>query len=222
MYLHGKTAVITGAEGALGRSVCDKAQSSGARIVKLDIAIEHSPAQLQFAVDLNDADATRAAFNEIGQFDALFNLAGGFHFGTGVWDRSDSSWDQMFDINVNSLRNALKAAVPVLLDQGRGAIVNVGALGALTGQGQMNAYCAAKSVVMRITESLSEEVRDKGINVNAVLPSIIDTPANRAAMPDENHAAWVSPNDLAEVICFLGSEGARAIHGALVPVRNLC
>ena len=142
--------------------------------------------------------------------------------GAPVWDASDEQWELMFRVNVATLRNALRAAVPRLLSQGRGSIVNVGAYGALSGKPEMSAYCAAKSTVMRLTESLADEVRHQGVNVNAVLPTMIDTPANRAAMPDADPADWVSPNDLANVICFLGSDAAAAVHGALVPVRGLC
>ena len=97
----------------------------------------------------------------------------------------------------------------------------IGALAAREGQANMGAYIAAKSTVMRLTETLAKELRESGINVNAVLPSIIDTPANRAAMADADFGRWVDPQDLAEAICFLGSERARAIHGALLPVAGL-
>jgi NAD(P)-dependent dehydrogenase (short-subunit alcohol dehydrogenase family) len=126
----------------------------------------------------------------------------------------------MFKINVDTMRNATMGAVPLLLRSG-GAIVNIGALGALTGQGAMSAYCCAKSSVMKLTESLSDELRHKGVNVNAVLPSIIDTPTNREDMPDADFSRWVSPAQLAEVLCFLACGAAGAIHGALIPVRGL-
>ena len=126
----------------------------------------------------------------------------------------------MFRINVETLRNAIIAAAPVLKQQ-RGAIVNVGALGAVSGQAAMSAYGCAKSSVMRLTESLSEEMKAAGVNVNAVLPSIIDTPPNREGMPDADFAEWVSPEQLAEVMCFLASDAASAVHGALLPVKGL-
>ena len=109
----------------------------------------------------------------------------------------------------------------MLLEQQKGSIVNVGAFGAREGQGLMGAYCASKSVVMRLTETLAQELKAKGINVNAVLPTVIDTVANRSAMPENNPADWVSPDDLAAVICFLISPAAKAVHGALLPVRGL-
>ena len=141
--------------------------------------------------------------------------------GPTVYATEDAMWDAMFNINVTTLRNMLRHTVPVMLDQGRGSIVNVGALGALKGAGNMGAYTAAKSTVMRLTEALSEEVKHNGVNVNAVLPSLIDTPRNRADMPDAEFDTWVKPADLAEVVCFLGSERARVIHGALVPVAGV-
>jgi NAD(P)-dependent dehydrogenase (short-subunit alcohol dehydrogenase family) len=119
------------------------------------------------------------------------------------------------------MRNATMGAAPLLLAGGGGAIVNIGALGALSGQAAMSAYCCAKSSVMKLTESLSEELRHKGVNVNAVLPSIIDTAQNRKDMPDADFSRWVSPAQLAEVICFLASPAASGIHGALIPVRGL-
>ncbi len=218
--LENRTVVITGALGGLGKTVCAVAESQGARVIRLDIAGEESLAD-SYAVDLTNADATRALIQSLGPFDSLVNLAGGFAMGTESWDASDEQWDLMFSLNVSTMRNAIKAAVPVLLEQQAGSIVNVGAFGAREGQGLMGAYCASKSVVMRLTETLAEELKTRGINVNAVLPTVIDTPANRAAMPDSDPADWVSPDDLASVICFLLSPAARAVHGALVPVRGL-
>ena len=218
--LSGSTLVVTGANGTLGRAVCEKAASMGARVRRLDLTFSEKGAD-GYEVDLTDLAATQACFDEIGDFDVLVNLAGGFAMGATAWDCDDSQWDAMFRINVQTLRNAVKAAVPLLLKQGRGRIVNVGAYGAGAGQGLMSAYCAAKSVVMRLTESLAEELKEKNINVNAVLPTIIDTPPNRSAMPDADPGQWVAPEDLASVICFLGSDGARALHGALLPVRGL-
>lgn len=225
--LSGKKVVITGANGGLGKTVAETARALGAELVLLDVAF--SPEQLQAkepgvirqAVDLGNAAATRACFDGIGRFDAVFNLAGGFTMGPTVYETTDEQWDFLFDINVGTLNNVIRAAAPKLVAQGRGAIVNVGALGALKGGGHMGAYSAAKSVVMRLTESLSEEVKHNGVNVNAVLPSLIDTPRNRADMPDADFSKWVAPQDLANVICFLASDSARAVHGALIPVAGL-
>ncbi len=218
--LENRTVVITGALGGLGRTVCAVAEAQGARVIRLDIARDENLPDC-YAVDLTNADATRELIQSFGPFDSLVNLAGGFAMGTESWDSSDEQWDLMFSLNVSTMRNAIKAAVPVLLEQQEGSIVNVGAFGAREGQGLMGAYCASKAVVMRLTETLAEELKTKGINVNAVLPTVIDTDANRSAMPENNPADWVSPDDLANVICFLLSPAAKAVHGALLPVRGL-
>ena len=218
--LENRTVVITGALGGLGRRVCAVAEAQGARVLRLDIARDESLTD-SYAVDLTNADATFELIHSLGPFDGLINLAGGFAMGTESWDSSEDQWDLMFSLNVSTMRNAVKAAVPVLLERQGGSIVNVGAYGAREGQGLMGAYCASKSVVMRLTETLAEELKTKGINVNAVLPTVIDTAANRAAMPDAEPADWVSPDDLAAVICFLASPAARAVNGALIPVRGL-
>ena len=218
--LENSTVVITGALGGLGRRVCAVAEAQGARVLRLDIARDESLTN-SYAVDLTNADATFELIQSLGPFDGLINLAGGFAMGTESWDSSEDQWDLMFSLNVSTMRNAVKAAVPVLLERQGGSIVNVGAYGAREGQGLMGAYCASKSVVMRLTETLAEELKTKGINVNAVLPTVIDTAANRAAMPDAEPADWVSPDDLAAVICFLASPAARAINGALIPVKGL-
>jgi NAD(P)-dependent dehydrogenase (short-subunit alcohol dehydrogenase family) len=124
-------------------------------------------------------------------------------------------------MNFATTRNMCEAVTPKMLGQGGGKIVNVGALSATEGQGNMGAYCVSKSAVMRLTESMAKELRHQGINVNAVLPNIIDTPTNRADMPDANHAQWVSPTALGQIICFLGSDAAKALNGTLIPVVGL-
>ena len=227
MNLTGKNVVITGANGGLGRTVAETARSLGASLVLLDVAFaaeqlqQSEPGVKRMVVDLGDASATRECFSKIDRVDAVFNLAGGFAMGPTVYESTDEEWDFLFKMNVSTMHNVIRAAVPKMITQGRGAIVNVGALGALKGAGNMGTYCATKSVVMRLTESLSAEVKHQGINVNAVLPNVIDTPRNRADMPDADPSQWVAPQDLANVICFLASDAARAVHGALVPVAGL-
>lgn len=218
--LKGRRIIVTGANGALGSKVCEVAEAQGASTLRLDLAFSEADDNCH-AVDLTDLEATTRLVGELGDFDGVFNIAGGFAMGSDTWTRDDADWEKMFALNVTTLRNMLKAAVPLLLQRGGGSIVNVGAYGAREGQADMSAYCASKSVVMRLTESLANEVREQGVNVNAVLPTVIDTPANRAGMPDADPSAWVAPEDLANVICFLGSSAAHAVHGALVPVRGL-
>ncbi len=221
--LKGDRIVITGAAGTLGQAAARKAQEYGAEVVGLDIVPDYKSEHLSSycQVDLTDRDTTSDCIASLGSFDALLNIAGGFAMGTGAAEPDDSQWDWMFRINVATLRNAVIAATPVLKANGGGRVVNIGALGALSGQAGMSAYCCAKGSVMRLTESLSEELKGDGINVNAVLPSIIDTAPNREAMPDADFSKWVAPEQLAEALCFLASKRASAIHGVLLPVKGL-
>lgn len=227
MNLQGKTVVITGANGGLGKVVAERARELGASLVLLDIAFSAVDLEREengvsrVAVDLCDQQATAACIDGLAEFDVVFNLAGGFDMGPAVHEITDEQWDHLFKLNVTTLRNVVRATVPRLLVRGRGAMVNVGAIGARQGLPNMGAYCASKAVVMRLTESLSAELRDKGINVNAVLPSVIDTPANRTNMPDADFSKWVTPAQLADAICFLASDAASGVHGALVPVSGL-
>lgn len=205
----------------------------GAQLVLLDrapmpeavvAALQPAPC-LTIALDLCDpvqlAAAVEQALARFGRIDVLCNLTGGFAMGDPVHATSDSTWDFLHDMNVRTLRNTCHAVVPHMLRQGGGKIVNVGAFSAQRGLAQMGAYIAAKSVVLRITEAMSAELRMKNINVNCVLPTILDTPQNRADMPDADPKHWVSPHDLARVIAFLASDAARAMHGASVPVTGL-
>ena len=224
--LQGKTALVTGADGVLGRAVAERAASLGAGLLLAsrrfdeDVARRFPDAWL-LELDLAEPGALQGALSQAGPIDLLFNIAGGFAMGDHSYDAAGSDWDAMFHINVQTLRHTLAAVVPGMLAQGRGSVVNVGALSALRGQAGMSAYVASKGAELRLPESLSAEVRARGVNVNAVLPSILDTPANRTAMPDADPARWVAPADLANVICFQGSDAARAIHGALIPVAGL-
>ena len=161
------------------------------------------------------------AFERFGRIDVLCNIAGGFRMGAPVHQTQDADWDFLFDVNARSVLYMARAVVPLMLEAGAGKIVNVGAYSAQRGLARMGAYCAAKDAVIRLTEAMAAELREKNINVNCVLPTIIDTPENRAAMPNADPSRWVAPEDLANVIAFLASDGARAIHGAALPVTGL-
>jgi NAD(P)-dependent dehydrogenase (short-subunit alcohol dehydrogenase family) len=177
------------------------------------------------AVDLLDWAAVAAAVEQavarFGGVAAAIHLAGGFTMGRAVHQTDPATWQQMFDINVGTMLSSAASVVPVMQRQKRGYIVNVGAASAQRGAAKMGAYIASKSALMRITESMAAELRDDGIHVNAVLPTIIDTPANRNAMPKADHTRWVAPAALADVIGFLASDAARSLHGALIPVSGL-
>jgi NAD(P)-dependent dehydrogenase (short-subunit alcohol dehydrogenase family) len=226
MTLENKTFAVTGANGNLGRAVVNRALAQGANLVLLDIAFSTDlyelPADRTTLRELNmfDEQATRDCFQQLGPIDILCNAAGGFAMGTPVHETTGEDWTRMFDINVRTLLNGVRAVVPGMITRGSGKIINIGANGALTGGALLAPYIAAKSAVMRITESMAAELKDQGINVNCVMPSIIDTPPNREAMPDANYAEWVTPEQLADVICFLATDAASGVHGALVPVTN--
>lgn len=217
--------VVTGGQGVLGRAVVRAALAGGARVAAIDYAPATAlgEAMVVGGVDLTDAAATGKAMDDIagrlGGVDALLNIAGGF-----AWQTTESgdpkTWERMFAMNVKTTLTASRAALPHLLTSRAGRIVNVGAAGALKSAAGMGAYAASKAGVHRLTESLAEELKDSGVTVNAVLPSIIDTPQNRADMPDANPDRWVDPEDLAAVMLFLASEQSRAITGALIPVTG--
>ena len=221
MRLDGKNIVVTGAAGILGDAVARSVVEQGGSVTLIDVVPKfESELGPTHVVDLVDSSQVQAVFDAIGDFHGVANIAGGFDMGPPVYETNDDLWDSLFAINVTTLRRVLSAATPKLVAAGHGRIVNVGALGALSGVGNMGAYTAAKSTVMRLTEALSDEVRHQGVNVNAVLPSLIDTPRNRTDMPDADHDTWVKPEALAAVVCFLLSDAADAIHGALLPVRG--
>jgi len=140
--------------------------------------------------------------------------------GEAVHETSDETWNFLSDLNVRTFLNMARAAVPALLGAGGGKVVAVGAGAAVKGVAQMGAYCATKAGVVRLVEAMSAELREQGINVNCVLPSIIDTPENRRAMPDADPSRWVAPAALADAIAFLASDAARAVHGVALPVTG--
>ena len=225
--LRDQVVVVTGGFGALGRAVAAQAMQAGARVVLVDQAA--APADLARdvlafgGVDLADADAARAALAQAARYcggiHALVNVAGGFQWER-VEDGSVATWDHLYSTNVRTALLASQAALPHLLARGAGRIVNVGALAAAHAASGMGAYAAAKSGVARLTEAMAEEFKDRGLTVNAVLPSVIDTAANRAAMPQGEPTRWVAAQALAAVIVFLLSPAAAAINGALIPVKG--
>jgi NAD(P)-dependent dehydrogenase (short-subunit alcohol dehydrogenase family) len=224
--MNGKVLVITGALGALGRVVAEAALARGAKVACVDHADAKAPATAERlelgGVDLTDlaqaAEAIDAAAKHFGRLDGLINIAGGFAFET-VADGDAKTWQRMFAMNVMTARNAAHAALPHLSASGAGRIVNVGAMGALQASSGMGPYAASKAGVHRLTEALAAEWKGR-VMVNAVLPSTIDTAANRASMPKADFSKWVTPQELAEVILFLASDAASAVTGALIPVSG--
>ena len=229
MRFGGKTCLITGAAGNLGRAVAGAFATEGASLILMDHAEEHLRSAYgaegegrRFAIaDLRDPQSVARAIPTGTRIDILCNIAGGFRMGQPVHETSDDTWDLMLGLNARSVINCARAVVPGMLAAGRGKIINIGAIAGLSGKANMAAYVASKSAVIRLTESMAAELRDKGINVNCVLPSTIDTPQNRKDMPKADPKRWVAPEALADVIVFLASDAARAIHGASIPVAGL-
>ncbi len=226
MNLSGKVLVITGSNGALGQAVAATLSGYGARLALLDHA-QTPPTALPAGalhyggIDLTQPDAARSVMErvvkEAGRLDGLINVAGGFHWEKLTGGTLDS-WDSMYRINLRTAVVSCQAALPYLLQGGGGRIVNVGAMGAVKASTGMGAYAASKAGVAKLTEALADELKDRGITVNAILPSILDTPKNRADMPQADFTRWVAPVEAAEVIAFLVSNEARAVTGALIPV----
>jgi NAD(P)-dependent dehydrogenase (short-subunit alcohol dehydrogenase family) len=215
---------VTGAAGALGRKAVEILTAAGWSVVGIDLGEVASDgvALALGGVDLTDEVAVTAAAarieSEVGRLDGLVNIAGGFVWET-VADGSVATWDRLYAMNVRTALIASRALLP-LLRASQGAIVNIGAAASVKAGAGMGAYAASKSGVARLTEALAEELKDEGVRVNAILPSILDTPANRADMPDADYAKWVSPAQLAGVVAFLLSADATPITGALIPVTG--
>jgi NAD(P)-dependent dehydrogenase (short-subunit alcohol dehydrogenase family) len=231
----GKTAVITGAAGALGSAVASYFADQGARVAHIDYSMDllaktfpkqdNKQHHLYIAADLTSRDSTSVAFTTIlkafGKIDVLANIAGGFVMGEKVHETSDKTWDFLFNLNTRSILNTSAAAVPVMQKNGGGKIINIAAAGAKQGAALMGAYVASKSAVWRLTESMALELRDNHINVNCILPGIIDTARNRADMPNADYSKWVAPVEIAKVIAFLASDDSKMVHGAAIPVVGL-
>jgi len=222
----GKVIVVTGASGALGKVVAEVALARGARVAGVDYGtsqIAATPDRIEFGgVDLSDPAQAKKAIDAVashfGRLDALVNIAGGFAFET-VAEGDPKTWQRMYALNVLTALNASRSAIPHLTASASARIVNVGAMGALQAGSGMGAYAASKAGVHRLTEALAAEWKGK-ITVNAVLPSTIDTAANRASMPKADFGKWVTPQELADVILFLVSDAASAVTGALLPVSG--
>jgi NAD(P)-dependent dehydrogenase (short-subunit alcohol dehydrogenase family) len=228
-----RVVVITGAFGALGTAVARVLGGAGDRLALLDLAQPSAELQREFpgprhlllgGADLADEEATRktmaAVAMRLGGIDVLVNVAGGFR-----WEKVEGgsldTWDMLYAINLRSAVVSCKCALPAILERGgRGRIINVGAGAAGRAGLGMGAYAASKSGVQRLTEALAEELKDRNVTVNAILPGTIDTPRNRLDMPKADFSRWVSPEQIARVILFLASDDASAITGVAIPVSG--
>jgi NAD(P)-dependent dehydrogenase (short-subunit alcohol dehydrogenase family) len=228
-----RVVVITGAAGNLGSAVARAFKSAGAKLSLVDRA----PGRLEEVfpdlagspdclfpppTDITDPAAVEAIIEStqrhFERIDILVNVAGGFRAGRPLHKTPLSDWDLMIDLNARSVFITCQAVIPHMLTQGYGRIINIASRAALSGEAFQSAYSASKAAVVRLTESMAAELKEAGINVNCIMPGIIDTPQNRAAMPSADFGKWVAPEAVADVILFLASDGAQAIHGASLPV----
>ncbi len=225
--------IITGASGNLGLATAHAFQHAGAKTVLVERSTDllkqnfpdltNSPDHLLAGdVDLTDAGSVTGmvdqALNWFGRLDVLVNTVGAYRGGTPMHEEDLETWDFLLTLNLRTTLLTCRAVVPVMQRQGQGKIINVASRSGIFGEAGAAAYSASKGAVLRLTESMAEELKQSNITVNAVLPGTIDTPQNRQAMPDADHSTWVAPEAIAEVIFFLGSDAARAVTGAAVPV----
>jgi len=228
-----RSAIVTGGTGALGTVVTEALLKKGYQVAvpytsERNIEpFERQIGDLKAQVTLVRADLTveadvqnfvQTTLDKFGQIDVLVNTVGGFFGGIPVAEMTEERWDFMMDLNLKSIFLCCKAVLPHMIERKYGKIVNTSARAGLSGIAGLGAYSVSKNGVRILTESIAEEVKDLGINVNSLLVSIIDTPANREGMPDEDHSRWVSPDDIAKVILFLISDAAVIINGAAIPV----
>ena len=225
--------LVGGAAGNLGQAVARAFYASGANLVLLDRKpgrlaalfpeMAASPDHLLLdSVDAADTDsvegAVQAAIERFGRLDILANTIGGYRGGAPVHETPLETWDFLLTLNARTALILSRAVVPHMLERGSGKIVHVASRAGLKGTARNAAQSASKSVLLRLVESLSAELRREGINVNCVVPNMMDTPNNRESMPKADHSRWVPPEAIADVILFLASDAARAVTGAAVPV----
>ncbi|MDE1766746.1 MAG: SDR family oxidoreductase [Thaumarchaeota archaeon] len=231
----GKVVLVTGGSGGLGVDVGKTFLKSGATLVITYYSDSSLPLLQEicgmaknvfllrgdFKKEEDAKTLVSAILEKFGRIDVFANVIGGYIAGKPITEIDENEWQEMMDLNLKTAFLLSKHVVKQMIKQSSGKIIHVAARLGLRGSGLDAAYVASKSGVIRLVESLSEEVKSKGINVNCILPSIIDTEENRAAMPKADHTRWVKPNDIARVILFLASDDARPIHGAAIPVYGL-
>jgi|SRR5450755_708691 NAD(P)-dependent dehydrogenase (short-subunit alcohol dehydrogenase family) len=228
----GKVVLVAGGTGGLGRAVSLAFLEEGATVIvtyrsqkefdALKSAVQEKTLLEGQSVDVTDETAVRQFIGGIlskhGRLDVLVNAVGGYAGGVALWELESKVFDQMFALNVRSGFVLSRATVPAMLKQKSGAIINIASKAAFDHAAGAAAYVASKAAALAMIDSLAADLKSTGVRANSVLPSIIDTEANRKAMPNADFATWPKPEDIARVILFLCSDDAKLIHGAAVPV----
>lgn len=228
-----RTIFIAGAGGNLGSSVAAMFIKTGANLVLVDYSDEKlqrlfpelidSDRHLVFqGIDINNHTSLNLVINKamekFDRIDVLVNTVGGYLGGFPIHETSDENWDMLFNLNARAVFNLSRAIIPIMKEAKSGKIINIAARRGLKGAANQAAYSAAKSAVIRLTEAMAQELKNDDVNVNCILPGTIDTPQNRASMPNADYSRWITPDAIAEVILFLASDAAGAISGASIPV----
>jgi NAD(P)-dependent dehydrogenase (short-subunit alcohol dehydrogenase family) len=228
-----KIVLVTGGTGALGRAITAAFIASDAKVVSsyvIDREIEQLKKESKAVVELIKTDVTKeeeveklvlSVISKYGRIDVLVNVVGGYLGGKSVSELDEKEWDLMMTVNLKSAFLISKHVIPQMVSSKYGKIMHVSSRTGLKSSGYDSAYAASKSGLIRLVESLSEEVKDSNINVNCIMPSTIDTEANRRAMPTADHSKWVKPQDLANVVLFLCSDEANVITGAAIPTYGV-
>jgi len=229
----GKSVVVTGGTGGLGRSVSLAFLEAGAfvsvtyrdsaELAALQKEASANASKLDaYSTDVTEDSAVAALFESVvakrGRVDALVNTVGGYIGGVKLWELDAKGLDRMLTLNLRAGFTLARNVAPRMMKQGAGAIVNVAAKAAFDHGAGASAYAASKAAAVAMMDSMAEDLRGSGVRVNTILPSIIDTPVNRQAMPKADFSKWPKPEDIARVILFLSSEDAKVIHGAAIPV----
>ncbi|MGE5444953.1 MAG: SDR family NAD(P)-dependent oxidoreductase [Ignavibacteriales bacterium] len=232
MKLRNRIAIITGGTGALGRAVVSVFIEEGAKVVCtyiIDEELSHYSSlaenqksnlvfvQADVTKEKSVAETVQKTLERFGRVDVLVNIVGGFTYAK-IVDTDEKIWDSMMNVNLKSTFLCSKAVLPQMVKQNYGKIINISSRPGLKGSSGVGAYAASKAAVMNLTETIADEVRNYEINVNAILPSTIDTPANRKSMPDADFSKWVKPEEIARVITFLASDDSKPMSGAGIPV----
>jgi NAD(P)-dependent dehydrogenase (short-subunit alcohol dehydrogenase family) len=213
--------LITGAGGGLGSAVCAAFHEAGATVIAVDRAWHETKLFVTLSADLNTADGCRAMIQqacEHGPIEALVHLVGGFRGGVPVAETTDADFDMMMNVNVRIAFNAIRAALGPMLKSERGRIVAVGSRAAVEPSPNLAAYAVSKAALVALVKNVAAEVKDSGITANVVLPSTIDTPANRKAMPNADFSKWVAPDSIAKLLIWLCSDEAGDVNGAVIPI----